>query len=273
MAQTNNKENILNPLELSIQISLNGLSFCILHRDKNTITFLKHIVFEKKGIPSDILDALKHSFNSEKELQNDFSKVTVIHENELSTLVPKALFNEDNIADYLKFNSKILKSDFITFDNIELNDSVVVYVPYVNVNNYVFDMFGDFTYKHKSTVLIEQSLLLERNSESKKMVVHVSKNHFELLVVNNGKLELFNTFEYFSKEDFIYFILFTAEQLSLNPEVFELVFYGDVEKNDELYDITYKYIRNVSFGNRFDKYNFNVSPKTSYSDFALIKNF
>jgi len=188
MAITNKTNNKLTNIDLSIQISLSGLSFCTLQRDDNIISNLKHIDFNKNLNPLEVLDKLKHTFNTEKDLQGDFNTVRIIHDNELSTLVPKPLFNEDCLADYLKFNSKIIKSDFITFDNILINDSVNVYVPYININNFIYDRFGGFTYKHASTVLIEHILLIEKNSDITKVYVNVSKNHFEIVVVNNTNL-------------------------------------------------------------------------------------
>ncbi|TWO33114.1 DUF3822 family protein [Seonamhaeicola sediminis] len=273
MTSSNNTINKLTNLELSIQISLNGLSFCILERNTNTITNLKQISFEKKLNPLELLDQLKGIFNSEHALQTNFSKVHVIHDNDLSTLVPKSLFNDVALADYLKFNSKILKSDFITYDHIALNDSICVYVPYININNYLYDKYGEFTFMHISCILIESILQLEKNSESTKFYVNVSLNHIELIIVDKSKLLFYNTFEYVTKEDFIYYILFTAEQLNLNPEVFNLVFIGDINKDDEFYKITYRYVRHVEFGNRNDVFKYSELPKSKYSNFALIKSF
>ncbi|WP_341215118.1 DUF3822 family protein [uncultured Wocania sp.] len=273
MAQTNKDYNKLTNLELSIQISLSGLSFCILQSDIKTITTLKHVGFEKKLNPFEVLDKLIHLFNTESVLQASFSNVNIIYTNELSTLVPKPLFKEDCLADYLKFNSKILKSDFIAFDTIELNDSVNVYVPYVNVNNFIYEKFGNFTYKHFSTILIERILFIEKNVDNTKVYVNVNTNYFEIIVVEKGKLIFYNTFEYTTKEDFIYYILFTAEQLKLNPETLNLILIGDIIKDDEFYKIVYKYIRHISFGNRFDDYNYLEQPKTSYSNFTLINSF
>ncbi|WP_282136814.1 DUF3822 family protein [Seonamhaeicola maritimus] len=273
MAITNNNIDKLTNLEMSIQISLNGLSFCILQKDTNTISFLKNIEFEKRLNPLELLEQLKSVFNSEKSLQNNFNKVIVIHDNELSTLVPKPLFKEDALADYLKFNSKILKSDFITYDDVILGESMCVYVPYININNYVYEKHGAFIFKHVSTVLIESILQAEKNSETPKVYVNVSSGHFELIAVNKAKLLFYNTFEYTSKEDFIYYILFTAEQLNLNPEVFNLVFIGDINNDDEYYKIAYRYVRYVSFGNRNDSFSFSELPQSSYSNFALIKSF
>lgn len=275
MAQTINIQNKLTNLELSIQLSLSGLSFCILQRNTNTIVALKDDNFDKKLTPIELLDRLKHIFNTEPVLQNSFENVEMIHDNALSTLVPKALFNPDCLSDYLKFNSKILKSDFITYDSININDSVNVYVPYININNFIYDKFGSFTYKHVSTILIEQILLIEKHSDVPKVYVNVSKSHFEIIVVNATKLQLYNSFEYSTKEDFIYYVLFTTEQLKLNPEKLNLIFIGDIDTKNELYLTAYKYIRFVFLGNREDsfKYSTEAQPETNHSNFALIKNF
>ncbi|MCK0179424.1 DUF3822 family protein [Flavobacteriaceae bacterium S0862] len=231
---------------MSIQVSLSGLSFCILNTNTQSVVFFRSLPFEKKGNPNDLLDKLKHLFNTESTLKQSFKSVTVIHENELSALVPKSLFNEDHLADYLKFNSKILRSDFITYDEISANESVNVYVPYVNINNYLYDIFGEFEFKHFSTIVIETILKLEKNASDTKMYAHIGNSHFEIIVTKNGQLQLYNTFDYNTKEDFIYYLLFTAEQLGLNPEEFPLVLFSNVTKEDELFKIAYTYIRNVS---------------------------
>ncbi len=273
MTQTSKNYNKLTNLELSIQISLSGLSFCILNRESKTITTLNHVDFEKKLNPFEVLDKLIHLFNTETVLQTPFNKVNLIHTNELSTLVPKPLFKEDCLADYLKFNSKILKSDFIAFDDINSNDSVNVYVPYVNINNFIYEKFGSFTYKHFSTILIERILFIEKNADDVKLYANVNSNHFEIIVLEKGKLILYNTFEYVTKEDFVYYILFTAEQLKLNPETLNLMLIGNINKNDDLYKIAYRYIRHVDFGKRFDDYTYLESAKTNYLNFTLIHSF
>jgi len=273
MAQANNNLDILSNIKLSIQIHLNGLSFCVLEEESHTITYLNHLVFEKKQTPFKILDRLKEAFSNIDILKNKFSAVTIIYVNELSTLIPKPLFNEDNLADYLKFNSKILKSDFISYDEISINDSINVYIPYVNINNFIYDKFGAFTYKHFSSILIDTILNLEKNASKPKMYIHITKNHFEIIVIKNSKLEFYNTFDYVTKEDFIYYTLFTIEQLNLNPETIDVKLIGDIIKGDDLYNIAYKYIRFVSFGLRQDAFNVSELSISKHSDFILLNSF
>lgn len=272
MAITNNTSQQIN-LELSIQISLSGLSFCILKPIAHSISNLKEIRFKKQLNPIELLEQVKQCFETEAILQNKFEALNVIHDNELSTLVPESIFNENALADYLKFNSKILKSDFVTFDYIDTNQSVNVYIPYVNVNNYIFDLYGDFTFKHASTVLIETVLESEKDSEGSSFYVNVNQNRFEIVITNQGKLQFYNSFEYATKEDFIYYILFTAEQLKLDPEKLNLVLLGAVNKDDALHSIAYKYIRHVSFGSQKNAYTFTEILKSNHSNFTLINSF
>lgn len=273
MTQLSNTGLNISHKVLSIQINLNGLSFCILNTQSNTITDLKVFSKSKRQTPEDTLDALKHVFNTETVLSQNFSKLIVVHVNELSALVPKPMFNEDAIADYLKLNTKIFKTDFITHDEIAINDSVNVYVPYINVNNFIHDQFGDFTYKHYSTILIETLLAAEKNNKAPKLYANINASHFELIAIENGKLTLYNSFNYVTEQDFIYYVLFTIEQLGLNPETLSFVFLGAVTKNDNLFNIAYKYIREVSIGTNNTLYNFTTEPIANHNHFTLLNSF
>ncbi|WP_027137620.1 DUF3822 family protein [Gaetbulibacter saemankumensis] len=273
MVITSNSTHTTLNKQLSIQISLSGLSFCILQ--DNSILHLKEIDFERKLNPIELLAELNNVFETEAPLiDSAFKEVVLIHDNELATVIPKPLFNEEYMADYLKFNSKILKSDFIAYDDILVNDSVVVYVPYININNYIYDKFGTFTYKHISSVLIQEVLSIEKNvSQESNVYINLNKGHFEVLVIKDSKLQFYNSFEYKSKEDFIYYTLFTAEQLNLNPETLKLFFIGNVSKDDDIYNITYKYIRHVDFCNFSKNYQFLNKQAPLHSHFTLINSF
>jgi hypothetical protein len=269
------KTNIdeLSPYILSIQVSLNGLSFCILNADTNTLAYYYDLDFNKRLNPEDVLGKMTALFDSEAMLQNKVKNVKVVYDNELSVLVPNALFNEDHLADYLKFNTRILQTDFITFDKVQANETVCVYVPYVNINNYLYEKFGSFEYKHFSTILIETILQLGKNVSSERMYVNINRSHFEIVVIHQNELKLYNTFEYTTSEDFIYYILFTAEQLQLNPEDFALELLGMVSKGDDLYNMAYKYVRHVSVHNPDHSYLLEEGVSNAiFNNFVLLNS-
>ncbi len=232
--------------KLAIQVSLNGLSFATFDTLMNKPLQLQKIDLGKVNVTSKIEDLFAEAFKKNPELKAGYDEVVIVHSNNLSTFVPTALFDEEYLGSYLQFNTKVFETDFFAYDelgNYEMNN---VYIPYVNLNNYFIDQFGTFDYKHSNTILVNKLLDLSKNNEERKMFVHISDTHFEIVVIQNQKLQLYNTFEYKTPEDFIYYILFTSEQLFLNPENFKLELLGKIAEGDALYEIAYKYVRHTS---------------------------
>jgi len=85
----------------------------------------------------------------------------------------------------------------------------------------------------------------------------------------------YNSFNYHSAEDFIYYLLFVCEQLHLNPETIEVVLLGEIEKNSTVYSLTQKYIRTIIFGERTDgaQYSYQLQTIPSNYYFTLFNNY
>jgi len=248
MTQTKKKTNLktLYNKRLSVQISLSGLSFLVTNPiSKEVLFFLYKNV--SSSAPEELLAELQDDFSENKDLQDDFDEVNVIYDTNLFSQVPSLLFDKTKASDYLKFNSKIRANDFIAYDSLEENDITTVYIPFVNINNYLFDRFGDFNYYHATSVLLKQILNKEKYFSLPKLFIHLAKNSFHLIALKNGKLELCNNYKYRTPEDFIYYILFTLEQLNLNPDTIDMAVSGFIEEYDEQYKILFNYVRNISF--------------------------
>ena len=243
-----NIENITDKVykKLAIQVATNGLSFCCFDTLNNTVKTVKTLTFNTFDTSIKTEDLFADAFKENLELTEKYDEIIVIHNNNLSTFEPTALFDDEFLGSYLQYNTKVFETDFFAFDTIEKYEINNVFIPYININNFFIDQFGSFNYKHANSILVEKLLDFSKNKDEKKMFAHISKSHFEIIVVQNQKLLLFNTFDYKTPEDFIYYILFTAEQLNLNPENFKLELIGNIQENDEFYKIAFKYIRNVS---------------------------
>jgi hypothetical protein len=246
MVETKNEG--INLLKLSIQVRLDGLSFCILNCGNNEIIWYKRENFPKEYNPVKILEKIEIHYQNEIELQGSMDEVVLIFSNDLYSLVPEAYFIEEEASNYLKFNTKILKTDVVAHDSIANNEMVNVYIPYSNIINYFFDKYGEFEYKHGISVLAEAVLELD-SGEGITAYLNNFTDYFDLVVVKNKKLLLCNTFSYDTKEDFIYYLLFTAEQLELDPSQFDLRLLGDISEESALYQIAYTYIKNIHFLN------------------------
>ncbi|TDQ25791.1 uncharacterized protein DUF3822 [Tenacibaculum caenipelagi] len=256
---------------LSIQFSLDGFSFCISNsKTKEVILFTEYTFSSSIASPELLLEEIIRVFDTDKDLQQDFTSVFAIHQNNLATLVPNKLFDRNSLASYLKYTVKTLKTDFITYDLHDIIAANTVYIPYVNINNYLFQNFGEFEYKHHSTVLINKLLIYSKENSENQFFVHVSSNYIDIVVCKEGNLIFYNSFPYTTKEDFIYYILFTAEQLQMDPNTFQLTFIGDIEKESDLYSITYTYVRNIHFMNPVNSFFTDDEEFSNHSNFILI---
>ena len=242
-----------NHTKLSIQVSLNGLSFCILDTENHTVRASEKLIFAKQLTPYAVLKKLKAVFEKHNIPQDQYSEVVTVHRNNLFGLVPKVLFDPNELPNYLKFNTKILANDHLAYDEIDVHNLINVYVPFVNINNYIYDLFGAFTFKHHGTVLIESLLrhynrLFEQASGGKTTVcyIYVYERQIDVTIIDQKKLLLFNTFSFVTKEDFLYYLLFTLEQLQLDPSSVIVKLFGDIEEDDDIYGLCQQYIANIS---------------------------
>ncbi len=249
MTKNNNKSadhHTDNFYKLSIQVSLNGLSFCVVDTLRNTILLSEQHRFGKELSPYEVQKELKDTLQANRVTDMDIADTVVIHRNNLFSLVPKALFDPAELANYLKFNAKILANDLIEYDEIDSHEIVNVYVPYININNYVFDLFGEFEFVHNGTVLLQSLLKSANNTTEPVCYVHICDEQMDVAVLSRKQLLFYNSFQFSTKEDFIYYILFTLEQLDLDPEIIPLRLLGQVDEGDELYSIAYEFIRHIS---------------------------
>ncbi|HOZ75101.1 MAG TPA: DUF3822 family protein [Flavobacterium sp.] len=258
--------------KLTVKVAPGSMAFCSFDTLNQIPLAFREIAFD----PSDkktVVEYYADAFASHEELGDSYDEVVVLHDNNLATFVPAALFDEDCLGNYLQFNNKVFETDSFAFDTLASYQMNTVYIPYADINNFFVDTFGNFVYKHAHTALVSKLLELSKNVDEKKMFVHMAAGHFEIVMVQNQHLLLFNSFDYKTPEDLIYYLLFTAEQLNLNPETFRLEFLGDISQDDAFFAIAYKYIRNVSLFDTADLEQKNaLSAQDNRRHFILLQS-
>ena len=254
-----------NYKKLSIQVALNGLSFCVFDTLNEKILDLQEVKF---NYTQSLEDQLWRTFVDFPSSTKPYDEIMVLHDNNFNTFVPKPLFDENYLGSYLQYNTKVFESDFFAFDEIETYQMNNVHVPLVNVNNFLIDQFGSFEYKNVNTVLVSKALDLSRNKTEKQVYVHLQETHFEIVVTNNLKLLLYNSFEYKTPEDFVYYLLFTLEQLQLNPETVSVFLLGKISEDHPCFEIAYRYVRNISL-----LFSLNLEDKYSISEAEALQHY
>jgi len=246
---------------------LTGLSFLV-STPKAEAVFFSEKIFPSQYTPQELLLEIEKEITSNDVLKQ-CEEVCIIYANTTYTLVPDALFDDKRLSEYLKFNSKILAGDYIAYDTLTAQSIHVVYVPLINVNNYLFDTFGSFKYYHATSVLLQYVFEKLPVKSATKAFIQVYDGHFDLLILKNGSLLLCNSYSYKTPEDLAYYVLFAIEQLQLKPETIETSVLGAIEETDPNFEILYTYIRNLSVLNVTG---FTVTPQAKPHQQLLLKN-
>ena len=234
---------------VTIQHSLDGLSFVVFDTAENKFIALKHYHTTERNIS---LETLLLELQEKESLKfDDFKNVNILIDNNINTFVPKDYFQEDIKDDYLSLlNMK--HSNVLTDDIVEHN---IVNV-YSTDNDFNF-LNNNIKIYHSSSILIKKLLkeFKDRNQETRAFV-NVKNNSYELIIISNDKLIFHNYFNFNTKEDFLYFILFTFDQLNIDNESIPLYFIGFIEEKSPIVELCSRYIRNIRFFNRDNDFNY-----------------
>lgn len=235
---------------LTIQYYLDGLSFIVFDTAEQKFIALKHYHSTEKNISLEIL--LLELQEKEGWKIEEFKNVNILIDNNLNTFIPRDFFQEELKENYLSLLN-INKHSNIMTDIITEQNIVNVY-PLKNDINFTSDKVRIF---HSSSVLIKKLAreFSDRNSETRAFI-NVKNNSYELIILNNAKLIFHNYFNFNTKEDFLYFILFTFDQLNIDNESIPLYFMGFIEEKSSIVELCSRYIRNIRFFNRDNDFNY-----------------
>ncbi len=234
-----------NQYHLSIQSDLNGFSFAIFdHRQQKHIVFRKY-VFDTSQLIENYLNEVDEVIKNDDLLALPYASAAFIYLSQKSTLIPEAYFQKSELRSYFEFNHS---TDL--FDEIYFN-----YLPSVNaynvfaIHSYIIDEISNqikgVRFYHQALPFIEKVLQLNSGFNKKILTVCLNYKFFDLTVTEGNRLLLYNTFQYGSKEDLVYFILFVCRQFDLNPDEAELFLSGELSDMLLYFDEIREFIPNT----------------------------
>ncbi|HPX76564.1 MAG TPA: DUF3822 family protein [Bacteroidales bacterium] len=253
-----NTEKVLEKakLELSILFTENGLSYFIFYRDENKILGLKSFEFEKNE------DYFTQASNILAEIiddENPYDLVRFVVADNKQTIVPEAIFDENNIETYWQLNFETQSQTKLMYHYLSRAKSFIIF----SVDESIETLFNN--YKGKKSITPSSASFVEFNLKRNKLVenpdlervyVQVYENYMEVILLQNHNLRLFNTYTYKSPNDLLYYIINLYEQLKISQTESELVLSGFIETNSLLALNLKKFVKIVYFESRNTDYNY-----------------
>ena len=184
------------------------------------------------------------------KISKKYNEVFISIANTHFAIIPKALFDASQIKSYINLNTKVPESFVFKSKVLDKEGIVICFAIPKELNDWTKKIFPKATISHELAVGL-QSIIRDFHSLSEeKVILNVHKNYFDFIYLKNGKLNFANSFSYIEKEDFLYFVLFTAEQLEINPLEIETYLLGEIKTGSETHQLLFQYIKKLHFGNR-----------------------
>tara|TARA_B100001175_G_scaffold89942_1_gene75815 strand:- start:350 stop:1126 length:777 start_codon:yes stop_codon:yes gene_type:complete len=222
------KENN-NQTNLTLSVGLNSISLSVYDLPSGKLIKFDKVAFSNPLSIEGTLDELKDLLNKNDLDFKKIENIKLFQQNNLSVLVPSELYSEKQKRTYLKYNTQIRNDDFIAVDNLNNLKIKNIYIPYININNYLVDLFKNIEYFHYDSELLNKLYEIRRNEE---FFVHVDNRQIKIAVFKNDTLNFFNSYEIDNSTDIIYYILLVLKEKKLNIDKTEINYITDYEYDD-----------------------------------------
>ena len=253
---------LANSYHLSIQLGISHFSYCLLNTITLTYDYVKmHTLSSVDDAAAEITEII----NNDVIIKSEFSTQSVAFVNFPSTLVPISLYKKEEAETILAFNTEVMGK--VIADTILSQKANLIYSVPENILTIVSNFFPKAKQKAQESILIQQYSQLNTNTE--KAYLYLNQKKVTITFFKENKLIFNNSFDYFTKEDLLYFVLFSFEQLKLSTEKIKVILFGAIEKDDEYFNLLYDYIRNLKLGKRPHQFAF----PTEFNSLAEHKYF
>lgn len=242
---------------MAMQLNLHGLAFFLFNPEKNKFLGLEAYRFDELKQAGDIPGIFDLILNHHPWFAFPYLDFYFLMQNNYSTLIPDPLFDKTNKNLYLGFNQAFREDHRIVFDQLKNTQTANVYYLANPIAEKVKEFWPNVHIYHYSSALIEGlSVNFKNKMDPNNLFIDCHEDNFDLVYFKENRLFYFNNFNYRTKEDFIYFLLSSIEQLMLNPEEVQLIMMGQIDKASPEYEMIYQYIRHSKFIERNENFHY-----------------
>lgn len=230
--------------ELSLQISPQGFSYCILDTIRNKyILFRSTETDENKSIAPERTEEL---IAKDNVLSAKFKRINIVFPSPKSTLVPAPLFDPEKEEEYFTLNLTKEDNEIILSNKIPEPDSYIIFSVPLSYYKLTEKFFSTVTLCHHTKPLINHVSHSSKNEFGMYVQLHLEKEYFNLLILEHGSLKFYNTFIYKNINDILYYLFNVYKNMGINR--LETVWFSGLTKEyDGLYSEITQYLKNIKF--------------------------
>ncbi len=224
-----------NNYGLSIRFASDGFSLFITDENHSQIS-KKEITAQIYNLTeTEIIDLL----SKQSEIQLNYKSVRLICETTGYSIIPYLFFKKEEAAEMLKFQHPDLdKNNTVLFNFLEAWDAVNIFSIPKTLADVLQQFLPEITIEHHLTTFLTDYIALQNE---KYLHIWIRPDEMDVVAINSNNLQLINTYNYSTPEDFTYHTMNVIQQLGLNPEDCKVILYNS-EKAHEYSQLIVKYV-------------------------------
>lgn len=246
-------EEALHQYQLLLHIGVRDFQVLVIADDKRVL-LLEDYVLPEIDSPQALQQSLADIFEAHAVLRAGFWKhVKICFKTQKFVQVPAALFTEESMQEYLLFNAQVdpTKETVLKIEHPG-NETVTVFAAYTQLLNWLLSLYPAKkpAIIHQSAALIEGILRTTDRQQTSPLYVYIDRFKLHIIACNKGKLVYYNQFVINQFQDYVRYIMLVMKSLKMDQRTSEVRLWGYIGKNSTHYHEFYKFINNVSFGDR-----------------------
>ena len=215
-------------LHLSIEISETYLTLLLWDELEEKVLGLEEFSLSESSIENELNKSIINLNSTPKT-------TSCIQINSRFTLIPSPVFKQENITDYLNFNTK-QKNNFSNKSMKLLKHEIFnCYKLNLEIESVITANFPNAIFKPLENILIDSS----QNGLS---LNFSSEDTLEILYLEESELIFCNNFSFKNKEEVMYFVSLVSEKLTLNLETEKIFLSGKIENNNSIFNYLKEFI-------------------------------
>lgn len=253
--------------ELSVQISSDDISFCLLDTLRNKFVMLRS--YEPEDNSRFDPYRLNEIIRKDDFLPRKFRKTNIITPTQRSTLVPGPLFEDSRKEDYLDFNQKKADRERVMISKIKNSDIYAIFSLQEGFADLLKGLFPEGNIMHSLKPLF-QYVHFNRRSTGNNIHIHFEKDYLDTVIFDPNELKFCNTFNFKSMSDIEYFVLYVLKKMNVRQD--ETIYLsGRTQEKEELRHAFSKYLTDVRFALPQGNYTFSyVLSEAELHRFLLL---
>jgi hypothetical protein len=238
--------------QLFILAGKDFLQYAVLDTEKSRFIAFADYISDTGGKERDTWQiGMESLFTTDEFLHRNYPAVLIAVDTPYHTVIPSALYDAEHSRDHLGLNFNLPAG--LTFRSDHLRESGAWNT--FGIEREWLDMmkkhFAQEIVLHRTTPLLTRFALMHRQETGEKHIfLNFLGKQFDLAAYSDNMLLFFNTFQYETGEDVLYFTLYALEQIRLRTGDVKVKLGGAVEESSGLVSLLREYFPEAGFMER-----------------------